>query len=120
MPDGAHWTLFLTATTILLVIPGPSVLFVVARGVDQGFRAALCSSIGLALGDLFQVLCAVGGLSVLLSSSAAVFEMLKYVGAAYLVVLGVRRILEKDGTFIPETQSNEFAQRRIRTFPLIR
>jgi threonine/homoserine/homoserine lactone efflux protein len=52
MPDGAHWTLFLAATTILLVIPGPSVLFVVARGVDQGFRAALCSSIGASLWEI--------------------------------------------------------------------
>lgn len=56
MPDLAHWSVFLTATIILLVIPGPSVLFVVARGIDQGFRAALFSSVGLAFGDLFQVL----------------------------------------------------------------
>ncbi len=52
MPDLAHWSVFLTATIIVLVIPGPSVLFVVARGIDQGFRAALLSSVGLAFGDL--------------------------------------------------------------------
>ena len=96
MSDLAHWSLFLTATIILLLIPGPSVLFVVARGIDQGFRAALFSSVGLALGDFFQVLCAAGGLSALLASSVTVFVTVKYAGAAYLIFLGLRRILEKD------------------------
>jgi threonine/homoserine/homoserine lactone efflux protein len=112
MPDSGHWILFLTATTILLIIPGPSVLFVVARGVDQGFRAAVFSSLGLAIGDLFQVICAAGGLSALLLSSTALFEIVKYLGAAYLVVLGIRRILEKDAPLFCRTVSNETAGRQ--------
>jgi hypothetical protein len=82
VPDLAHWSVFLAATIILLVIPGPSVLFVVARGIDQGFRAALLSSVGLAFGDLFQVLCAAVGLSALLASSIMLFITVKYAGAA--------------------------------------
>lgn len=95
MPDLAHWSVFLTATVILLLIPGPSVLFVVARGIDRGFRAALLSSAGLALGDIFQVVCAAVGLSTLLASSITMFNVVKYGGAAYLIFLGVQRILEK-------------------------
>jgi threonine/homoserine/homoserine lactone efflux protein len=107
MPDLAHWSLFLTATTILLVIPGPSVLFVVARGIDQGVQAALFSSIGLALGDLFQVLCAAVGLSTILASSTMFFTILKYAGAGYLIFLGVRRMLEPDTALISEPQEKD-------------
>jgi len=94
MPDLAQWSVFLTASIILLVIPGPSVLFVVARGIDQGFRAAVFSSVGLAVGDMFQVLCAAVGLSTLLASSIALFTTVKYAGAAYLCFMGVRMILD--------------------------
>jgi len=107
MPDFAHWSVFLTATIVLLVIPGPSVLFVVARGIDQGFRAALFSSAGLAVGDLFQVLCAAMGLSTLLASSIVVFTAVKYAGAAYLIFLGLRRILEKNTPWLPGSTSGQ-------------
>jgi threonine/homoserine/homoserine lactone efflux protein len=102
VPDFTHWSVFLTATIILLVIPGPSVLFVVARGIDQGSRAALFSSVGLAFGDLFQVLCAAVGLSALLASSIMLFMTVKYAGAAYLIFIGIRRILEKDAPLVPD------------------
>jgi threonine/homoserine/homoserine lactone efflux protein len=87
MPDSAHWSAFLTATIILLLVPGPSVLFVVARKIEQGFRAALFSSAGLAPGDLFQVLCAAVGLSTVLASSLTLFTIVKYGGATYLISL---------------------------------
>lgn len=111
MPDLAHWSVFLTATTILLLIPGPSVLFVVARGIDQGFRAALFSSVGLAVGDLFQVLCAAAGLSTLLASSIVLFTTVKYAGAAYLIFLGLRRILEKNTPLLPASTCGQLPLR---------
>lgn len=95
MPDATQWTLFLAATVVLLLIPGPSVLYVIARGADQGFRAAIWSAIGLAAGDLLQVGAAVLGLSVLLASSVTAFIVVKYVGAAYLIWLGIRRLLDR-------------------------
>jgi threonine/homoserine/homoserine lactone efflux protein len=119
MSDLAHWSVFLTASTILLLIPGPSVLFVVARGIDQGFRAALFSSVGLALGDLFQVLCAAGGLSALLASSAALFTTVKYAGAAYLIFLGLRRILENDAAPSPDTKAQLGSSRSKRVRSLV-
>jgi threonine/homoserine/homoserine lactone efflux protein len=107
MPDLPRWTVFLTATIILLLIPGPSVLFVVARGIDQGFRAALYSAAGLALGDLFQVLCAAVGLTTLLASSIALFTTVKFAGAAYLIFLGVQRILEKTAPALPDASAHQ-------------
>lgn len=93
MPDLEHWSIFLTAAIILLLIPGPSVMYVMARGIEHGHRGAILSSVGLALGDLLQVLAAVAGVSALLASSAMLFGIVKYVGAAYLILLGLRRLL---------------------------
>jgi len=96
MPDLAHWGVFLAATIVLLLIPGPTVMYVIGRGIDQGYRGALFSAIGLALGDLLQVLWTAGGLGALLASSVFLFTLVKYAGAAYLIFLGVRRLLEKN------------------------
>jgi threonine/homoserine/homoserine lactone efflux protein len=98
MPDLVHWSRFFTATIILLLIPGPSVMYVVVRGIEHGYRGAVLSSLGLALGDLLQVLCTVGGFAALLASSVLLFGIVKYVGAAYLIVLGVHRFLATDPT----------------------
>src|SRR6266567_7012569 len=92
MPDLVHWSTFFTATIILLLIPGPSVMYVLARGLEHGYRGVVLSSLGLALGDLLQVLCTVAGLSALLASSVRFFGIVKYAGAAYLIVLGLRRL----------------------------
>lgn len=95
MPDLNHWSIFFGATIVLLLTPEPSVLYVVTQGVEQGYRGAVFSSVGLALGDLLQVICTVLGLSAVLASSAVLFDSLKYAGAAYLILLGARRLVEK-------------------------
>src|SRR6266545_2659274 len=102
MPDPAHWGLFLAATVVLLLIPGPSVLYAISRSIDHGPGAALPSALGLAAGDLVQVVCAAAGLSVVLASSEALFTVIKYAGAAYLVYLGIRRLLDRRGLALPE------------------
>jgi len=85
MPDLSHWTVFLgSAAFILLITPGPSIMYVVARGIAQGFRAAMLSSVGLALGDLLQVIATAVGLSALLGSAPKLFAAVKLVGALYL------------------------------------
>jgi threonine/homoserine/homoserine lactone efflux protein len=99
MPDLAHWAIFLTATLVLLLIPGPSVIYVLTQAMDHGSRGAVLASIGLAFGDLVQALVTVVGLSALLASSVATFQVLKYAGAAYLVFLGVRRLVMNDKAF---------------------
>jgi threonine/homoserine/homoserine lactone efflux protein len=96
MPDLAHWSVFLAATIVLLLIPGPTVMYVIGRGIDQGYRGALFSAVGLALGDFLQVLWTAAGLGALLASSALLFTVIKYAGAAYLIFIGIRRLLEKN------------------------
>ena len=87
--------LFATAALVLLLIPGPAVLYIVARSVDQGRRAGLASSSGIATGTLAHVMAATLGLSALLVSSAAAYSFVKYAGAAYLFYLGIKKFRER-------------------------
>lgn len=79
--------------TIVLIVPGPAVLYIVAQGIRQGPRAGLICVLGAHTGTLVQVVVAVAGLSWILLSSAVAFNVVKYLGAAYLVYLGVRTLL---------------------------
>lgn len=98
MPDPSKLPLFLLAAGILLLTPGPAVLYIVARSADQGRLAGLVSVLGIETGNLFHVLAATLGLSALLFSSAMAFTVVKYLGAAYLIWIGVRRLLARDET----------------------
>lgn len=89
---------FLTAALILLLIPGPAVLYITARGIDQGRWAALLSAWGVELGNLGIAVGTAAGLSAILVSSTIAFSVVKYLGAAYLIYLGVRRLLTRGRT----------------------
>ena len=93
MPELSSFAIFLVASLALLVTPGPAVLFVVARSVDQGRMAGVVSSLGLGLGNLVHVAAIVLGVSALLVSSAVAYAALKYLGAAYLLYLGIRKLM---------------------------
>jgi threonine/homoserine/homoserine lactone efflux protein len=96
MPDASSLALFTVAAITLLVIPGPSVLYIVTRSVDQGRAAGLASVGGIHVGTLVHVAAAALGLSALLVSSATAYNAVRWLGAAYLVWLGVRRLLARD------------------------
>lgn len=96
MPDPPGLTLFLIAAAALLVTPGPAVLYVVTRSLDQGRWAGLVSTLGINVGTLIHVSAATLGVSAVLVRSALAFSVVKYAGAAYLVYLGVRKLREKD------------------------
>jgi threonine/homoserine/homoserine lactone efflux protein len=98
MPDGSTLAIFFVATLALLIVPGPAVLYIVARGIDQGRAAGLASAVGIATGSLFHVVAASLGLSAMLASSALAFSVVKYLGAAYLIYLGVRTLLTRTAT----------------------
>lgn len=93
MLDPSAWLVFVLASIALLVTPGPSVLYIVARSLDQGRRAGLVSVAGIGLGTLGHVAAATLGVSALVASSATLFTVVKLVGAGYLVWLGVQRML---------------------------
>jgi threonine/homoserine/homoserine lactone efflux protein len=95
VPDLHSLGLFALAALALLLVPGPAVLYVVAQSVDHGRLAGFVSVAGLHLGTLVHTAAAAIGLSALIVSSAVAFSMVKYAGAAYLVYLGLRRLLER-------------------------
>ncbi|MEZ5863113.1 MAG: LysE family translocator [Geminicoccaceae bacterium] len=84
------WLAFAAASAVLLAIPGPTIMLVVAYALGQGKRAAAATVAGVALGDFTAMTASLLGLGVLLATSATLFTILKLVGAAYLVYLGVR------------------------------
>ncbi len=84
------WVAFAAASSVLLVIPGPTVLLVVSYALGQGWRTALPMAIGVALGDFTAMTLSMLGLGALLATSATLFTVLKWVGAAYLVYLGIK------------------------------
>jgi threonine/homoserine/homoserine lactone efflux protein len=92
MPDTAHLTAFLAAAVVLAAIPGPGMLYVLARTLSHGRSAGLRSTLGTAAGGLGHVVAAAIGLSALLMTSALAFSAVKFVGAAYLIWLGVRTL----------------------------
>jgi threonine/homoserine/homoserine lactone efflux protein len=96
MPDPALWGLFVVASVVLLLTPGPAVLYIVARSVEQGRSAGLVSVLGIHLGTIVHITAAAIGLSALLVSSAVAFAMVKYLGAAYLIWIGIRTLMAKE------------------------
>lgn len=93
MPPIDTLPVFVIASLVLLVIPGPAVLFIVARSSSQGVRAGLVSVAGVHVASLVHVVAAVAGLSAVVVASAVAFTAVKVVGGVYLIVLGVRSIL---------------------------
>src|SRR5437763_8809060 len=96
MPTWTALSLFLLAALGLLFIPGPAVLFVVTRSVDQGKQAGVVSAAGIGVADLVHTTAAAFGLSALLLTSALAFTIVKYLGAAYLIYLGVETYLARE------------------------
>ncbi len=92
----ARLVLFLGATVALTLTPGPAVLFIVARSVGEGRRAGFLSVLGVGLGNAVHALAAALGVAALLASSPLAFSAVRYLGAGYLVLLGVRKVLERD------------------------
>jgi threonine/homoserine/homoserine lactone efflux protein len=95
-PGSTSLWLFSLAALALLVIPGPAVLYVVVQSAEQGRRVGLASVAGIHLGTLVHVAAAAAGLSAIIVASALAFSVVKYAGAAYLIYLGVRKLLERD------------------------
>lgn len=98
IPGAASLGLFVGAALALLLVPGPAVLFIFARSVEQGRAAGLVSILGIHAATLVHVAAAAVGLSALLASSALAFAVVKYAGAAYLIWLGLRKLFGPAGS----------------------
>lgn len=107
MPDLHSLTLFVVAALVILVVPGPAVLYITARSIDQGRLAGVVSVLGVAMGSLVHVAAAALGISALLLSSAVAFSVVKYLGAAYLIYLGIRKLMVREELQPVEARSGE-------------
>jgi threonine/homoserine/homoserine lactone efflux protein len=95
VPDPATLLVFAGAALALIVIPGPAVLYILAQSVEHGRNAGVVSALGVATGGLVHITAAAVGISALVVSSAVAFSVVKYAGAAYLLYLGIRRLLDR-------------------------
>lgn len=98
MIDYDQLLLFAGASLVLLVVPGPAILYLVAESLDRGRASGIAAASGLTAGNLVHVVAAGVGLSALLATSALAFGVLKYAGAGYLVILGVKQLLDRRRT----------------------
>ncbi len=115
MIESSKFMLFIAASTLLIVTPGPAVFYIVTRSISQGRPAGLASVFGAAIGNMIHALFAALGLSALLASSATLFNGLSYAGAAYLIFLGVRKFMSRpvelsNCEYKPESLHSVFAQ----------
>jgi threonine/homoserine/homoserine lactone efflux protein len=112
MLDLSKLPLFLFASIVLLLTPGPAVLYIIARSLDQGRLAGLVSVVSIELGNSVHVIAATLGFSALLLSSVWAFMAVKYLGAVYLVYLGLRHFFSR-AKLSPEVNLNPQSLRRI-------
>ena len=99
MPDIA---LFLVASALLAVAPGPDIVYVLARGIAQGRRAGFAAALGFATGCIFHTLLAALGVAALIRSSPLAFDLVRYAGAAYLVWIGIQALRHRDSFALAE------------------
>lgn len=102
MPTASAIVAFATASVILLIIPGPAVLYIVNRSVSDGRQVGIAAATGLSLGNLVHALAAAVGLSAVLATSATAFTIVKWAGAIYLVGVGVRTLMKPAPVIDPD------------------
>ena len=115
MPSLSAYVVFLATGMAILLVPGPAVLYVVTRSIEMGRGGGLASVAGITTGTIAYVTLAAAGLSSLLLASPAAFDAVRYVGAAYLFLLGLRRVLgrvpdDEEAESAPRTRRRAYAQ----------
>ena len=111
MPELHTFVIFAAASAAFLAVPGPSVIYIISRSLAEGRTAGIVSALGIQAGGLVHVTAATVGVSALLASSATAFSIVKYAGAAYLILLGLRRLL--DGEEQEEGDGGPVARRQL-------
>jgi threonine/homoserine/homoserine lactone efflux protein len=115
VPSSSTYAVFLATAIALLLVPGPAVLYVVTRSIEMGKSGGLASVAGITTGTIVYIALAAAGLSSLLLASTVAFDAVRYIGAAYLFLLGVRRLLgrgldELESEAPPRTRRRAYAQ----------
>ncbi|MEW2383845.1 LysE family translocator [Micromonospora sp. NPDC047707] len=98
---------YLAAIVVLMVTPGPDMMFVLANAARYGTRAGVVAALGVAAGEAVHVAAVVGGLAALVSASPVLFTAIRWIGAVYLVVLGVRALRSAGGAVTADTEPGD-------------
>ena len=96
MFDSINFSLFIVASWILIITPGPDLIYVMTRGLSLGRKAGIVSALGVIVGILIHTLFAAFGLSIVLKTSALAFMIIKFIGAIYLIYLGIKTLINKN------------------------
>ena len=99
MESLSYWTLFFTAALMINISPGPDLLYILSKTIAGGRKVGVASSLGVCTGALVHVFAAAFGLSAILATSVTAFSVVKYIGAAYLVYLGISAFMTRGTTF---------------------
>lgn len=110
MPHFTNLFTYLAVVAVFVIVPGPSVLLTVARSISSGTRAGFMTALGIAAGDVVHTTLAVIGVSAILMASALAFAIMKYVGAAYLVYLGIKALLLRSSSFELPSSGHTFGK----------
>jgi RhtB (resistance to homoserine/threonine) family protein len=117
VPDTAHLLVFIVSGWLLNLTPGPDVLYILSHAMRTGLRAGVVAALGIVAGCFVHVVAAALGVSALLATSATAFVVLKWVGAAYLVWMGVRMLLAREGATAPASTADRATMPPV-AFPL--
>jgi threonine/homoserine/homoserine lactone efflux protein len=101
-----HWSTFLTAAVLLTISPGPDIAFILGQTVKGGTRNGFAAMFGIWAGSLGHVVLAAAGLSAIIATSALAFSAVKWIGAGYLIWLGIKTLRSSGGSFVNETAQN--------------
>jgi threonine/homoserine/homoserine lactone efflux protein len=104
--DWSNFALFFAASWILIITPGPDMIYVITRGISQGRKAGVISAIGVTLGILFHTVFAAFGLAIVLRTSALAFLVVKFSGAGYLIYLGIQALRNKSDFSFSKNKPN--------------
>ena len=96
MIDTSNFTLFIVTSIAVILMPGPAMLFVISNGLTRGAKASIAAAFGTTAGVFFHLFCAAFGLAVILKTSAMAFAILKFAGAAYLIYLAIKTLINKE------------------------
>ena len=113
MIDTQLFSLFLIASLTLLLTPGPAILYIVSRSIQQGKKAGIASVLGIAMGTVIHILAATLGISLIIMQSAILFNAIKLAGAAYLIYLGIKTFRQKGTINFEEIKESNSSLRKV-------
>ncbi|MEL7566319.1 MAG: LysE family translocator [Dehalobacterium sp.] len=107
MFEFSNFTMFLVTSILVILMPGPAMIFVIKNGLTKGVISSISAAFGTTMGVTFHLLCAAFGLAMIMKTSVIAFEIVKFAGAGYLIYLAVKTLISKDGLVSDLEENNK-------------